>query len=77
MPRRRALRIIYPLYEKGLYGPCSCGGSIFYYSDHGVRCDKCKQIYGVWSDRKAATHPNEPTASSLPAKSIPSIQKSR
>ena len=36
------------LKQHGKYGDCTCGGNIVYYSDYGVRCEKCKRLYGTW-----------------------------
>ena len=30
------------------WGNCACGGKIVYYTDFGVRCDRCKKLYGTW-----------------------------
>jgi hypothetical protein len=30
------------------WGSCGCGGKIVYYTDFGVRCEKCKKLYGTW-----------------------------
>jgi len=34
--------------EQGTWGNCGCGGKIVYFSDFGVRCEKCKKLYGTW-----------------------------
>ena len=39
------------LMDKGMFGACSCGGDVLFYSDHGVQCRKCSKLYGVWYDR--------------------------
>jgi hypothetical protein len=44
---------IVPLFEaikeKGVYGKCSCGGDILFYSNYGVRCSSCNKLYGLWA----------------------------
>jgi hypothetical protein len=30
------------------WGNCGCGGKIVYYTDFGVRCEKCSKLYGTW-----------------------------
>jgi glycyl-tRNA synthetase (class II) len=41
--------------EQGTWGNCGCGGKIVYFSDFGVRCEKCHKLYGTWVEnlRKA------------------------
>ncbi len=34
--------------DQETWGNCGCGGRISYYSDFGVRCEKCKKLYGTW-----------------------------
>jgi hypothetical protein len=34
--------------DQGTWGSCGCGGKISYYSDFGVRCEKCSKLYGTW-----------------------------
>jgi predicted secreted acid phosphatase len=36
------------LKQLGKYGDCACGGDVVYYSDFGVRCEKCTKLYGTW-----------------------------
>lgn len=43
------------LNDHGIWGSCACGGKIVYFADSGVRCKKCKKLYGTWVEslRKA------------------------
>lgn len=34
--------------EGGVFGKCSCGAEVIFYSNHGVQCKKCDKLYGVW-----------------------------
>lgn len=34
--------------QMGKWADCRCGGSILYYSDYGVRCNKCHTLHGTW-----------------------------
>jgi Zn-finger nucleic acid-binding protein len=53
MPRRRIERQVSVIEGKGTFDICDiCGGDILFYSDNGVKCSKCGQLYGVWYDRK-------------------------
>ena len=36
------------LTQMGKWADCRCGGSILYYSDYGVRCNKCHTLHGTW-----------------------------
>jgi hypothetical protein len=40
------------LEELGVFGTCSCGAPIIYFSDNGVKCRDCRKLYGVWLDKK-------------------------
>ncbi|MEM2955750.1 MAG: hypothetical protein QXM25_03435, partial [Nitrososphaerales archaeon] len=50
--RQKTIRLIEVVEEKGVFGKCSCGGDVLYYSDSGVRCKKCGKLYGTWFKRK-------------------------
>ncbi|MEM3383069.1 MAG: hypothetical protein QXL52_04500 [Nitrososphaerales archaeon] len=50
--RPKTIRLIQVIEEKGIFGKCSCGDNILYYSDSGVRCRKCSKLYGTWFKRK-------------------------
>ncbi|MEM3437486.1 MAG: hypothetical protein QXP55_02980 [Nitrososphaerales archaeon] len=50
--RPKTVRLIQVVEEKGVFGKCSCGDDILYYSDSGVRCKKCSKLYGTWFKRK-------------------------
>lgn len=39
--------------ELGIFGTCNCGGTVRFYDDCGVRCDKCKELHGVRAFRKS------------------------
>ncbi|MGQ9468211.1 MAG: hypothetical protein ACUVTD_00015 [Nitrososphaerales archaeon] len=52
--RKKTVRLIQVLEEKGVFGKCSCGGEILFYSDSGVRCKKCGKLYGTWFKREKA-----------------------
>jgi Zn-finger nucleic acid-binding protein len=53
MPRHRIERQISVIEGKGIFDICDiCGGEILFYSDNGVKCSKCGQLFGVWYDRK-------------------------
>ena len=47
--------------ERGAWGSCGCGGRIVYYTDFGVRCEKCSKLYGTWVEnlRKAKEEENQ------------------
>jgi hypothetical protein len=40
------------LSDKGVFGVCSCGGEIMFYSNRGVLCARCGKLYGVWQYRR-------------------------
>lgn len=40
------------LKEGGVFGKCSCGAEVLFYSNHGVQCKKCGKLYGVWHFRR-------------------------
>jgi hypothetical protein len=44
----KTLRLIQIIEEKGIYGKCSCGGNLLFYSDQGIRCEECGKLYGLW-----------------------------
>lgn len=46
------MRLIQVVEEKGIFGKCSCGEEVLFYSDSGVRCKKCGKLYGTWFKRK-------------------------
>lgn len=50
--RQKTIRLIQVVEEKGVFGKCSCGDDVLYYSDSGVRCKKCGKLYGTWFKRK-------------------------
>ncbi|MCP8308331.1 MAG: hypothetical protein H3Z54_06515 [archaeon] len=50
--RQKTVRLIQVVVEKGIFGKCSCGGEVLFYSDQGVRCKKCGKLYGTWFQRK-------------------------
>jgi hypothetical protein len=50
--RPRTVRLIEVVEEKGIFGKCSCGGEVLFYSDSGVRCKRCGKLYGTWFKRK-------------------------
>ncbi len=52
--RPKTIRIIESIHSKGVFGPCSCGGEVLYYTDRGVRCSTCGKLYGVWANRPIA-----------------------
>jgi hypothetical protein len=52
--RPKTIRAIESIHSKGVYGPCSCGGEVLYYTDRGVRCSTCGKLYGVWKQRQSA-----------------------
>jgi hypothetical protein len=52
--RPKTIRIIESIHSKGVFGPCSCGGEVLYYTDRGVRCSTCGKLYGVWANRPRA-----------------------
>lgn len=52
--RPKTIRIIESIHSKGVFGPCSCGGEVLYYTDRGVRCSTCGKLYGVWANRPTA-----------------------
>ncbi len=52
--RRKNIRLIESIHGKGVFGPCSCGGEVLYYTDRGVRCSTCGKLYGVWANQGAA-----------------------
>jgi len=35
--------------ERGVYGKCSCGGDILFYSNYAVKCKECGKLYGLWA----------------------------
>ena len=41
--------------QMGKWGDCRCGGEVLFYSDFGVRCEKCNKLHGTWVEniRKA------------------------
>lgn len=49
--RRKTIRLIESIHSKGVFGPCSCGGEVLYYTDKGVRCFTCGKLYAVWAER--------------------------
>ncbi|MEE9585705.1 MAG: hypothetical protein V3W09_02270 [Nitrososphaerales archaeon] len=49
--RRKTIRLIESIHSKGVFGPCSCGGEVLYYTDKGVRCSTCGKLYAVWAER--------------------------
>lgn len=40
------------LNDKGVFGICSCGGEVMFYSNRGVLCTRCGKLYGVWQYRR-------------------------
>ncbi|MEM1993912.1 MAG: hypothetical protein QXW32_00310 [Nitrososphaerales archaeon] len=40
------------LNDKGVFGVCSCGGDVMFYSNRGVLCTKCGKLYGIWQYRR-------------------------
>jgi len=40
------------LTDKGVFGLCSCGGDIMFYSNRGVLCTRCGKLYGTWQYRR-------------------------
>jgi len=50
--RQKTVRLIQVVEEKGVFGKCSCGGEVLFYSDAGVRCKKCGKLYGTWFQRR-------------------------
>ncbi|MCP8321627.1 MAG: hypothetical protein H3Z52_11920 [archaeon] len=50
--RQKTVRLIQVVKEKGIFGKCSCGGEVLFYSDAGVRCKKCGKLYGTWFQRR-------------------------
>lgn len=40
------------LKDRGVFGTCSCGGDVVFYSNHGVQCKRCGKLYGIWQRRK-------------------------
>ncbi len=46
--RPKTIRIIDSIHSKGVFGPCSCGGEVLYYTDRGVMCETCGNLYGRW-----------------------------
>jgi hypothetical protein len=50
--RQKTIRLIQVVKEKGIFGKCSCGDDILYYSDSGVRCKNCGKLYGTWFNKK-------------------------
>jgi hypothetical protein len=52
MGRRKTIRLIESIHSKGIFGPCSCGGEVLYYTDKGVRCSTCGKLYGVWTEKR-------------------------
>jgi DNA-directed RNA polymerase subunit N (RpoN/RPB10) len=52
MGRRKTIRLIESIHSKGIFGPCSCGGEVLYYTDKGVRCSTCGKLYGVWAEKR-------------------------
>ncbi len=49
--RPKSIRLIESIHNKGVFGSCSCGGQVLYYTDKGVRCSTCGKLYGVWANR--------------------------
>jgi uncharacterized protein YbbC (DUF1343 family) len=45
--------------EMGVFGTCSCGEQVVYYSDNGVKCRSCGKLYGVWLERKPSPEEKE------------------
>jgi hypothetical protein len=52
--RKKTIRLIESIHGKGVFGPCSCGGEVLYYTDKGVRCSTCGKLYGVWSNKSTS-----------------------
>ncbi|MBI4258793.1 MAG: hypothetical protein HY619_07545 [Thaumarchaeota archaeon] len=52
MARPRIIRQIEVLEDKGVFGACSCGGDVRFYSDSGVKCSVCGKLYGLWYIRR-------------------------
>lgn len=50
--RQKTIRLIENIHNKGIFGPCACGGEVLYYTDKGVRCSTCGKLYGIWTDRR-------------------------
>lgn len=46
--REKKIRIVDSIHSKGVFGPCSCGGEVLYYTDRGVMCETCGKPYGRW-----------------------------
>jgi len=40
------------LTDKGVFGVCSCGGDIMFYSNRGVLCRRCGKLYGTWQYKR-------------------------
>jgi len=51
MPRKKKIQISEPLFERGIFGNCSCGGRVLFYSDTAVKCEVCNKLYGLWFKR--------------------------
>jgi hypothetical protein len=63
LPRPKIVRLVEVIKAKGEYGTCSCGGSVVYYTDAGVKCSECGKLYGLWYTRRvkqASPEPNQP-----------------
>lgn len=52
LPRQRVVRQIFVLEDRGVFGTCSCGGDVKFYTDSGVKCSVCGKLYGLWYIRK-------------------------
>lgn len=52
MPHKKIQGPIVVLEEKGVFGTCSCGAEVRYYSNNGVVCSRCGKLYGTWLIRR-------------------------
>lgn len=50
--KRSKRRLVTTLKEKGVWGTCSCGGDLLYFSDHGIKCVDCGKLYATWFLRR-------------------------
>jgi len=59
--RQKSIRLIESIHVKGVFGSCSCGGQVLYYTDRGVRCSTCGKVYGIWGNNGGAliNHTNQ------------------
>ncbi|MBI2184003.1 MAG: hypothetical protein HYU39_03485 [Thaumarchaeota archaeon] len=52
MARPRIIRQVAVLADRGVFGTCSCGGDVRFYTDSGVKCSVCGKLYGLWYIRR-------------------------